>query len=299
MQETKSGVSYIDQKTCCKCGLCAAVCPSGIIEAGAQGEYDLCSQRRHLCITCGHCMAICSSQAVHIQGLDYERDFAPLPEEAPHVEEFYRLLTTRRSIRVFQPKPVPKELLERIVEAATMAPMSFTPHKTEVTVVPNREIIEKSLPLLSNFYGNFVNWLKNPFIRMMMKRKMPQEIFNTVRQHLLPLLEVRLPMMKQSGVDIFTRGAPAMLLFHAEIGAENHTEDGLIAATYAMLAAHALGLGAVIIGYLPPAINKDAKVRAHFHIPPQNEAVSCVIVGYPKYRFKRAIKRQLHKVSWL
>jgi nitroreductase/NAD-dependent dihydropyrimidine dehydrogenase PreA subunit len=299
MSELKQEASYIVKEICSKCGLCAAVCPSGIIEADQQSDYTICAARQHLCIACGHCMAICSSKAIHIKGLDYERDFFALPEDTPADKEFYRLLTSRRSVRVFQPKPVPQELLERIVAAASLAPMAFTPHKTEVTVIAGREIIEKSLPLLSEFYTNFIKWFKNPFIRMMMKSKMPLETFNTLRQHLVPLLEARLPIMQQAGKDIFTRGAPAMLLFHADHASQNHTEDGHIAATYALLAAHALGLGAVIIGYLPPAINKEAKIRAYFQIPPQNEAVSCVVVGYAKYRYKRAIKRQLRKVSWL
>lgn len=54
--------------------------------------------------------------------------------------------------------------------------------------------------------------------------------------------------------DRITRNAPALLIFHAENGAEEHTNSSLIYATYSILAAHAIVLGATMIGIVPAAI---------------------------------------------
>ena len=93
--------------------------------------------------------------------------------------------------------------------------------------------------------------------------------------------------------DRITRGAPAIIIFHADKNAEEHTNNSLIYTTYAMLTAQSLGLGASIIGIVPPAINKVKKVKTIFKIPKQYEAIMAVIVGFPKIHYQRTIKRVL------
>jgi len=63
-----------------------------------------------------------------------------------------------------------------------------------------------------------------------------------------------------------------------------------------MLAAHAIGLGATMIECVISPINRSKKLKEIFQIPDNNEAIISVIVGYPKYRYKRTIKRHKHKV---
>jgi hypothetical protein len=65
------------------------------------------------------------------------------------------------------------------------------------------------------------------------------------------------------------------------------------------LAAHALGLGATIIELIPAAIDKEKKLRKLFSIPDNNVVVASMIVGYPKYKYQRSIKRNLKSVTWI
>jgi len=213
--------------------------------------------------------------------------------------DFFNFLSSRRSIRNFQDKPVPKEMLQRMIDAVTLAPMGFPPHKVEVTVVQNRTVIKKALPHLMKLYGDLNKWIKNPLVHFFMKRKMNQETFNTIKNHVVPAMEKGLPEMKEKGRDIFTRGAPALILFHAPRDSENHTEDSHIAVTYGLLAAHALGLGASAIGLIAPAVERNRDLRKMFQIPKENEVLASMIVGYPKLSFKRGIKRELARVSWI
>ena len=162
-----------------------------------------------------------------------------------------------------------------------------------------RKTIEQALPFMVDLYEKLGKWMKNPFIRFMIRRRAGRETFNTLRTHVLPSLAYRLPAMKAGTDDTITRGAPAMLLLHAQREAGNHTEDAMIDLTYGLLAAHALGLGATAIGLIPPVVERSPELRKLFKIPLENEVLAAMIVGYPKLRFRKGIRRELAGVTWL
>jgi nitroreductase len=139
----------------------------------------------------------------------------------------------------------------------------------------------------------------NPLARFVIRQKAGQEAFNSLRNHVLPSLAFRLPDMKAGQGDPITREAPSMLVFHARREAEGRTADGWIALTYGLLAAHALGLGATAMGLVPPAIERSSALRAIFEIPPENQVLASMIVGYPRCHFQRGIRRKLANVNWI
>lgn len=290
---------HVNQETCERCGLCAEICPNRIIGIEESKNIYFNNDRLGLCIRCGHCMAICPTQSVIAPGLSYEKDFFNLPKSAMDSEDFFNLISTRRAVRIFRKKPVPQDLLDKIVEAISLAPMGFPPHKVEITIVRQREDIEKALPLMAKFYENLQNWINNPIPRFFMKRKLTPEVFNTLNNHIVPMMKIKLPDMKINGEDIITRGAPVLFLFHANRLAENHSEDLFIDLTYGFLAAHALGLGATPISLVPPAVERTPELRNMFRIPDENEVLGSMIVGYLLRRFKRGIRRPLANVSWI
>ena len=132
-----------------------------------------------------------------------------------------------------------------------------------------------------------------------MKKKMKPETFKTIKNHIMPAMEKGLPEMKEKGTNIFTRRAPALLLFHAHRDSENHNEDTQVALTYGLLAAHSLGLDATAIGLIPPAVERNQELRKLFQIPKNNEVLASMIVGYPKVTFQRGIQRKLAGERWI
>jgi hypothetical protein len=99
--------------------------------------------------------------------------------------------------------------------------------------------------------------------------------------------------------DTITRYAPAMIIFHANRDEENYEADIYIALTYGFLATHALGLGGSAMDIIPPTIERNRELRKMFLIPEKNRVVASMIVGYPKYKYKRGIKRDLKSVKWI
>ena len=288
----------VDQETCSKCGMCATICATKAIDYFKDEFPTRNSERPEICIQCGQCMAVCPTGSITIAGL-VPKDLFNLPEHTLDYPALFNLMSTRRSIRHFKDKPVPRELLEKIINAAAQAPMGFPPHKTHITVVQDRSTIVKMLPLITKLYEDMVGWMKNPLIRFTIKRQTTPETFATINNHLIPLLLKRLPEMKRAGSDEITWGAPALMLFHAERLAESHTIDACIALTYAFLTAHALGLGVTVSGLLPPAITQTAKLRKMLNIPENHEVVCGMMIGYPRYRYQRAIKRPFASVNWV
>jgi ferredoxin len=291
----------VDLNTCSKCGLCATICPSGTIDQPEDQFPSRNPARAHLCAQCGQCMAVCPSESITVGDLSYQRDCFAFEHSGDAVDypAFFGLAASRRSVRRFQDRPVPCELLEQVVAAVALAPMAFPPHKTAVTVLSNRAAIAEMLPHVVKFYTNFMTGLKNPLIRFIIRRSAGPENWPTLEHYLAPKLAEVLPAMKASGHDEITRDAPAMLLFHAQKTAANHTQDANIALVYGLLAAHALGLGATANGLVPPAINATPALRAMLHLPADHEVVAGMILGYPRCRYQRGIKRPLAGVTWI
>lgn len=292
---------FIDKETCKKCLLCSEVCPNKILVRNNSNVMTTRPDRIDLCFRCGQCMAICSTQSIIVDGLSYKTDFFELPgnESSGHEKSFYDLICTRRAIRNFKDKPVPKELLEKIVEAISFAPPGFPPLKIEIVVVQNTELIRKALPNMIQFYDKLVAMMKNPIVRFFIKKDAGKKKFKTMQGHLIPLLKSRIQELKDGTEDTLTRYAPAMILFLANKNEEDISQDISIAATYGMLAAHSLGLGGSIMDIIPPAIERDKELRKLFCIPDNNEIATSMIIGYPKYKYLRGIKRDLKSVKWL
>ena len=286
----------INQSLCEQCKLCIEVCPVNIIAANEHGKVNFIPEREHICLECGQCMAICTTKAIQVNGYSYEKDFFDLPKTTVEYPQLMDFLSHRRSVRNFKDKPAPNELIDKIIAAIDFAPNGSHPEKMHIAVINDRKKIETILPGIEKFLNDIVKWVNNPIISFFIRRKTGQETWNTIKNHLYPIAKSENYNLKYG--DRITRGAPAILVFHAEYGAEEHTNNSMIYATYAIMAAQSLGLGATIIGLVPPAINKVEKVREKFGIPENHEAVISVIVGYPKYKYKRGINRKKYQVEW-
>lgn len=285
----------INEETCKKCKLCIEVCPCNIISMN--GEVHFISEKEHICLKCGQCMAVCNTQSVQIDGISYDNDLFDLPENKVDYNDFIDFLANRRSVRNFKDKPVSKEIIQQIIDSIAFAPYGSAPNKVNISVLNNRKTIELALPLISEFLENIVKWVENPFMRFMIKRKKGIETMNTLKHHLYPIAKTG--NYKLEFGDRITRGAPAILVFHANKKAEEHTDNSMIYAVYAMLAAHSLGLGATMISIVPAAINKSKELKAIFKIPEEHDAIISVILGYPKIKYKRAIKRVKDRICWV
>lgn len=287
----------VDHDVCKKCKLCIEVCPVKMIRIDSSGFVNFIPEREHICLECGQCMAVCTTDAIKVGYYSYQEHLFKLPEHTVDHQLFLDFLSTRRSVRNFKEKSVEKEVLEQILESLQYAPYGAEPNKVEVTVVNKRDIIEQALPLTEHFLDNIIRWVENPIVSHIIKYKKGSETFNTIKNHLYPMSKLENYKLKYG--DRITRGAPALIVFHADKSAEEHTNNALIYATYSMLAIHAKGLGCTMNGIIPAAINKVNEIREIFNIPQGHEAIISIMLGYPKYRYQKMIKRERKTIKWI
>jgi nitroreductase len=272
------------------------VCPCNVIGFSKNDELYFIPERASICQRCGQCMAVCNTKSIVVDGFGYDSDFRDLPRHNVDYNAFIDFLANRRSIRNFKDKAVPRDIIEKVLESLSFAPYGAEPEKIQINVVNDRKQIESALPYIENFLDNIVKWIEHPIASRMMKKRNSPEKFNTIKNHLYPI--AKLGNYKLEDGDRITRNAPAIIILHARKDAEEHTSNSLIYASYLMLAAHSLGLGATLIGLVPPSINKVREVREIFRVPDENEAIMSLILGYPKIKYKRTIVRK-RQAEWL
>ena len=80
--------------------------------------------------------------------------------------------------------------------------------------------------------------------------------------------------------------------------AEVCPENAHLVCHHAMLAAVTLGLGNTIIGLIPPIVDRSKVLRERYGIPKDNKVCTSLILGYPKYRYRQSIRRDLAGVQY-
>jgi nitroreductase len=285
-----------DDRTCTGCARCVDACPECILELlekrprfepGADSE----------CIACGHCVMACNTGAAHHSAFT-DADFFPLDKDAVGLDELMRLFTTRRSVRRFKDEPVPRELIDRVLEATATAPMGFPPHTTEVIAIDAPERIQALVPHMIRGFAELDGMISNPIGRFFVKRAVGAPMLKALEAHVIPVTRRAKKLYDERGLQRYLWNAPALLLFHADRFATSNLENTWIAVTYAMLAAHALGLGTLVNGLLPPTVDRSKELRLELGVPKDNQVQAALLLGFPKVRYKRGVKRKLRKIEY-
>ncbi len=287
----------VNQQKCKRCKLCIEVCPVNMIGFDNENHVHFISERESICLECGQCMAICPTESIEIAKYSYADNLFKLPQNQVNYQKFTDFIATRRSVRNFINKPIERSVLAQILAVLDYAPYGAEPNKVEITVVNNRSTIEAALPLTEKFLDDIVDWVDNPIISRIIKHRAGIETFSTLKNHLYPM--AKLGNYKLEFGDRITRGAPALIIFHARNDAEEHHNNALIYATYVLFAAHSLGLGATMNGIMPAAINKVDGIQTIFQIPKEHEAIISVMLGYPKYKYSKIVRRENKKIFWI
>jgi ferredoxin len=287
----------VDNDKCTACGLCVKVCKDGTLSL--KDKKVVIDQTNWLgCIACGHCVAICPAGAITVNGRDLSpSDIVDLPskELKASFEQIQALLLSRRSIREFSSKEVESEVIKKILDATSTAPMGIPPSDVGVLVFNSRE---KMTAFKRDVIDILKSWKKSlsPFMLSIMGIFMGRETIDMMRTFVLPLVNA-IVEEDEKGNDFLFYDAPLGMYFYASVSSDS--ADPVIASTYAMLVAESLGLGSCMIGTVPPSFNQSKKLREKYGIPPKSHQGMMVIFGYPNIHFKKAIKRRFADVKFV
>ncbi len=267
----------INKTTCNRDGLCAAVCPAKIIEFSPGNIPVPVSDAMELCISCGHCVAVCPTGSLtHIR---------MAPEQCPEIHPEYQLspaycehfLRSRRSIRVYRDKPVPRSELRRLIEIASYAPSGHNLQSRQWRVIDNRDQLHR----LSGIVIDWMRWMmeNQPDIASML------HMDRTVHGW-------------EAGLDVILRGAPALIVAHAKKNDRTAPNACVIALAYLELFAVSLGMGTCWAGYFQAASLGFPPLIQALALPANHQCYGAVMVGYPKFSYRRMPLRNPPAVTW-
>ncbi len=281
----------VDMETCKGDGVCVSVCPENVLEI-ANGKAATVEERGDACIMCGQCVAVCLTESLQMPKLPREL-FQELPELPFRYDEFLDFLKLRRSVRAFKKRPVEKDLAEKILRAAATAPMGTPPHSTEVVVIDRRDELDFLLKELVKSYASMVNAFANPIGRAMIRLSAGVVDYRVLKDYIVELAIYANEAYYRDGTDRYMYNAPMLMLFHGNRRAMSFEENAHLVCHHAMLASVSLGLGTTIIGMVPPIVDHSKALRKRYGIPKENKVITSLILGHPKYKYRKSIRRDL------
>jgi nitroreductase/Pyruvate/2-oxoacid:ferredoxin oxidoreductase delta subunit len=264
-----------NKETCTKCGACIAACAGSIIIPEKDGYPRLFPGADQFCMRCGHCVGVCPTDSVIHQEMPLER-CPPIDKKLEvSFEQVSQLIRSRRSIREFQDKPVPREVIERVIDVARYAPTGHNEQDVQWLVIDNPEELKKLTAI-------GVDWF-----RSMSEGNQPWAM---QMQAILRLHEI--------GLNIFLRDAPAVVVAFAVKDNPIATADCFIATSYFDLAAKAAGLGCYWNGYLYISAQSFPPMIKAIGLPEGFTPYAALCVGYPRYKYQRVPPRKPARITY-
>ena len=325
LPETAFPVRTVDDEKCSKCGRCFEACPTfgfrwrkgDVPVPVGYGGFE------QACLNCGNCTAVCPSDAITMTGVyavlegRYKNSLQsrmafPDPlglKGSKSYEEFRDELTEveksmyeRRSNRLFKDKKVPKETIERILEAGRFAPSAGNCQPYKFIVIQDTNLIQefekKSMMVLRLFKNLYIDKSgQKPLWKRVAFTFLSYFMVNQMDQRPITAIEKADNRNNKIYFD-----APCVILICKDTrGVSNPDLDAGICAQNMVLAAHSLGLGTCYIGLSIEPLNYPllAGFRKKLGIRHPFEAVTSIAVGYPKGKIDGAVKRDTPQVEWI
>jgi len=294
---SEAGHPVIDKAQCIACGVCAEVCPPGVLTL-QDGRLVADDDHGIGCIACAHCMMVCPTEAITVKGRQLERAaMVPVPSHEWNAspDQLESLMVSRRSVRRFKADEVPRQVLDRVIDAAATAPMGIPPWDVGIVAFHGRERVRELAQDTAKVYRRLLLMMDNAVARGIMRVTKNRLMRERMESFLLPLGR-QIVAAHKSGGDLVLHDAPAALMFHTSPFADS--SGAAIACTYAMLAAKAAGLGTAVIGCAGPALARRKPLLAKYGLPVGNVPSLILILGYPAVHFHRAIRRPFASVTY-
>lgn len=287
----------INYDKCKACGLCVEVCKGAPLYL-EDGKVKIDQTYYFGCIGCGHCAAVCPTGAITVEGRDILPDSfldIPLKEARAGYEELIALMLARRSIREFEDKEIEQEKIDKILEAASTAPMGLPPSDVEVLVLKGKEKVrEFSDDMLEHMKSQ--KWVFSKPSLLLMKPFMKKEEYEVMDKFVNPAIEA-FEEKRKEGVDWLLYNAPLAMYF--DVSSYADPVDPFITATYAMLAAESLGLGSCMIGTIGPMLKSGGKkIKEKYGINLRNQHGIAIIFGYSAVKYRRAVRRKFARIHY-
>lgn len=286
----------LENDVCTRCGACVDTCSERVLAFAAESNVPSIV-RPELCIACGHCVDICPVSACHHDDMgpgevcDVDSALTPSPDQV------LELLRTRRSVRQFKPDPVTREELERLLEAARHAPSAHNYQTTKYVVVQDPTRLAEISRICVEYYQGLAKQLRNPLIRSAYRLALTRREVESA-YHLRNDFDL-LAEQYARGEDPILHRAPCLIVSYAEESVNYPEANATLALHNVALMAHAMGLGAFLLGYVVGCSRRSKVIPKMLAIPEGHFVTSVLAVGKPAVKFLRWSPRRAADVKWM
>jgi nitroreductase/NAD-dependent dihydropyrimidine dehydrogenase PreA subunit len=283
----------IDPESCDGEGLCVRTCPEDIFW---QAERGIAPTIVHpdKCFFCGQCVAVCPGDAITHYGFEmanFPLHTAEMDIEPDALQGFLRM---RRSVRTYnQGRPVPREILERLLDAARYAPTGSNTQSLKHIIIESREMMDRLASLCIDLFKKRVDLSQN------------QKALSALDPRIAKRIRAERPFYQrvisesEAGKDPIFYQAPVLIVTYADLATTPcPLEDATLASYQMMLMAQSLGLGSCYIGNFYECANESQAIRDMLFIPPSDDILMSFTLGYPAIRFRRLVDRRRPEVRW-
>ncbi len=330
----RAGRPVIDLEKCSACGRCISICPLGALEMPARGAEHgaggkdkspapvfcmrMGEKMEVSCFACRDCEAVCPEDAIKVEGtvviedgfyrsMFPDRELRPpeplgpgrdYPEVEDQLTEVEKVIYRRRSNRIFKKDPVPRELIERVLEAGRYAPSAGNGQPVRYVVITDPELIQQIedsctplLDRLSKFYREGPAPVKA--LLSLWGLMNPQDM------DIRPIYAIN-ALTRQGSKLALMHHAPCVILVLADTRAiSDYSLDCGIAGQNMVLTAHSLGLGTCYVGLIKKPVNMNRKLKKKLGIEYPYTLVTSIAMGFPKVSQDRHVTRDKTPITWL
>ncbi|MCP4650564.1 MAG: 4Fe-4S dicluster domain-containing protein [PVC group bacterium] len=266
----------IDKEKCVGDGACAAACPRNIIQIKENLPTPV-AEAETLCINCGHCVSVCPHGALSLKTMSPEQ-CTSLPENwqlsPDQIELFFK---GRKSIRCYKDEAVECEKLLKLIDIARYAPSGINLQPVKWLIIENKDDVQ-------HLAGIVIDWMRNLI---------------TAGNPIAEALHFQgIVSAWEADIDLVCRNAPHIIIAYGLQADMTAPQSCMIALTHLELAASAFKLGCCWAGYFQMAASMWPPMQEALKINRRQASYGAMMIGYPKFQYKRTPLRNEAQVTW-
>jgi nitroreductase len=200
---------------------------------------------------------------------------------------------SRRSVRQFREREVPREVIEQVLSLARYAPTASNEQNVGYIVITDKKLIEKTAKAIFGFASRLYDRTKKGIVKLIVRST------GLAENRYIKAMDYAQKQTKEAGRDLILHNAPVLILIHAPKKTRFACDNCNIAAATIINYAHSLGLGTCFIGFLTVALRYSKKLRGRLGVPNDRKVHACLVMGYPSYQHAKTVSRKKPDVKWI
>lgn len=181
------------------------------------------------------------------------------------------IIRGRRSVRAYEDRPVPGEVIRELIDLGIHAPTSLRMQPWSFVVVEDKTLMREWSDRTKEF---------------LLGQMADNDNLKSFKG-----------LMENKDFNIFYN-APCLLLIYGDTASNRYVIDCSLAAQNIMLAAFERGLGSCWIGFAMH-IGDTAEIKQRLNVPENYRLVAPLVLGYPKGEWPYVARREPVIFSWI